>query len=154
MSWPWFVIAIAVILWIYWTLSRADRERREVALRRLSDMKLGRTPQNVQDFAQDCAVTDASEVAYRVRLILLEISRHVLQVELLEVDATRLRAMDELRLDLAFDIDSLAFARLPLEMEREFQVPFTSEEFLDAKTVADVVRIVSAKVHPSSTTAV
>lgn len=148
MTWPWFVIAIAVILWIYWTLSRADRERREGALRHFGEMKLARNPQNVHEFARDCGAEDADDVAYRVRMILLEISQYVLRTDVLEVDPTRLRSQDELGQDLAFDVDSLALARLPLEMEREFKVPFTSEEFIDARTVGDVVRIVSHKVHP------
>jgi acyl carrier protein len=144
MSQEWIILAVMVGVSLAGSLLISWRERRQRL--RFAQCRAGRDDQSGEAFAAECGVDISRDIAERVRRILAKVSETAYAPPKNFVQPERLRASDELCDDLGFDVDSLAFANLYIELENEFGIALDMAELpqppREKVTVAHVARAV------------
>lgn len=146
----WILIAVCGIAVVCAAYASTRREQR--LFDRFEQRRAKRADQTPIEFAAECGDDIAGDVAERVRRILAKVSDLSYSLPEQTVEPARLRASDDICADLGYDLDSLSFAQLYTELEREFGIHmvFDFNAFGltpgEPLTVAKLTRVIVAEI--------
>lgn len=147
----WIFIAIGVVTVVCFALFSTRREQRLHDL--FEKRRAERLDQTVEEFAAECELRAPSEVVERVRRVLARVSDFSYSANEHTTAPARLRASDDICADLGYEFDSLSFAQLYMELEKEFGIHLVFDEHLlglkagGPLTVAKLTRVIVTEIQ-------